>query len=115
MAHVVTARCVDCRYTDCVEACPVDCFWEIKDPHMLVIDPDTCIDCTLCIPECPIGAIWTEDELPEEYSSWTQKNADLWEAGENVTEVTGPLDGAKNLEQIHAEEQGKGWEIDDPA
>ena len=74
MAHVVTARCVDCRYTDCVEACPVDCFWEIKDPHMLVIDPDTCIDCTLCIPECPIGAIWTEDELPEEYSSWTQKN-----------------------------------------
>ncbi len=115
MAHVVTARCVDCRYTDCVEACPVDCFWEIKDPHMLVIDPDTCIDCTLCIPECPIGAIWTEDELPEEYSSWTQKNADLWESGENVTEVTGPLDGAKSLEQIHAEEQGKGWEIDDPS
>ena len=115
MAHVVTARCVNCRYTDCVEACPVDCFWEIQEPHMLVIDPDTCIDCTLCVAECPIGAIWAEDDLPEEYSEWTTKNAQLFEAGTNVTEVSGPLDGAKDLDAIHAEEQAKGWDIADPA
>ena len=65
MAHVVTERCVDCRYTDCCAVCPVDCFYETESPAMLVIDPDTCIDCGLCIPECPIQAIWTEDELPD--------------------------------------------------
>jgi ferredoxin len=115
MTHVVTARCIDCRYTDCVEACPVDCFWEIKDPHMLVIDPDTCIDCTLCVAECPIKAIWPEDDLPEEYAEWTEKNAELFSDGENITEVDGPLPNAKDLDQIHAEEQAKGWDIDDPA
>ena len=51
MTHVVTARCVDCRYTYCVVECPVSCFYEVKDPHMLVIDPGTCIDCEACVPE----------------------------------------------------------------
>ena len=54
MTHVVTGRCVDCRYTDCCTVCPVECFYEVKDLAMLVIDPDTCIDCELCVPECPI-------------------------------------------------------------
>ena len=72
MTHVVTGRCVDCRYTDCCTVCPVDCFWETKDPAMLVIDPETCIDCELCVPECPINAIYTESELPECYADWTE-------------------------------------------
>ncbi len=115
MAHVVTARCIDCRYTDCAEPCPVDCFYEIQDPHMLVIDPDTCIDCTLCVEACPIKAIWAEEDLPEEYAEWVDKNRELFESGVNITEVLGPLPGAKTLEQIHEEEKAKGWDIEDPA
>ena len=59
MTFVVTESCIKCKYTDCVEVCPVDCFHE--GPNMLVIDPDECIDCTLCEPECPIDAIYDED------------------------------------------------------
>src|SRR4029079_12898805 len=70
MAHVVTERCVNCRYTYCAVECPVTCFWEIKNPHMLVIDPDTCIDCEACVPACPVNAIWPDHELPEAYASW---------------------------------------------
>ena len=91
MTHVVTARCVDCRYTYCVVECPVSCFWEVKDPHMLVIDPNTCIDCEACVPACPVAAIWPDHELPEEYADWEEKNAELWEAGENFTEGADPL------------------------
>jgi ferredoxin len=62
MAFVVTEQCIKCKYTDCVEVCPVDCFHE--GPNFLVIDPDECIDCTLCEPECPVEAIFSEDEVP---------------------------------------------------
>ena len=55
MTHVVTESCIRCKYTDCVDVCPVDCFRE--GPNMLVIDPDECIDCAVCIPECPVNAI----------------------------------------------------------
>ena len=85
MSHVVTERCVDCRYTDCCAVCPVECFWEIEDPAMLVIDPQTCIDCGLCIPECPIYAIYPESEVPEPYQEWTKKNAELFAKGKNIT------------------------------
>ena len=78
MAHVVTERCVDCRYTDCCAVCPVDCFYEIESPAMLVIDPATCIDCALCVSECPVQAIWPEDELPDVYSDWTDRNDELF-------------------------------------
>ena len=61
MTYVVTESCVKCKYTDCVDVCPVDCFKE--GPNMLVIDPDECIDCTLCVAECPVEAIFAEDEL----------------------------------------------------
>ncbi|MBM4222659.1 MAG: ferredoxin family protein [Gammaproteobacteria bacterium] len=64
MAFVVTDICVNCKFTDCVEVCPVDCFYE--GPNMLVIDPDECIDCGLCEPACPINAIVSEDELRED-------------------------------------------------
>ena len=62
MTFVVTENCIKCKYTDCVEVCPVDCFHE--GPNFLVIDPDECIDCTLCEPECPAQAIFAEDDVP---------------------------------------------------
>ena len=62
MTHVVTDACIRCKYTDCVDVCPVDCFKE--GPEYLVIDPDECIDCAVCIPECPANAIYAEDDLP---------------------------------------------------
>jgi NAD-dependent dihydropyrimidine dehydrogenase PreA subunit len=62
MTHVVSENCIKCKYTDCVDVCPVDCFRE--GPNMLVIDPDECIDCAVCIPECPANAIFAEEDLP---------------------------------------------------
>mgnify|MGYP001795487399 CR=1 FL=1 len=62
MTHVVSESCIRCKYTDCVDVCPVDCFRE--GPNMLVIDPDECIDCAVCIPECPVNAIYAEEDLP---------------------------------------------------
>lgn len=115
MPHVVVGRCVDCRYTDCCTVCPVDCFWEIPEPAMLVIDPDTCIDCELCVPECPINAIYPESELPEAYEEWTAKNAELFEAGEVVSEKKDALANALTLEQIQAKEKEAGFSIDEPS
>lgn len=75
MTFVVTENCIRCKYGDCVEVCPVDCFHE--GPNMLVIDPDECIDCNLCVPECPIDAIYAEDELPPEQQKFLALNAEL--------------------------------------
>ena len=115
MTHIVTGRCVDCRYTDCCTVCPVDCFYEITEPAMLVIDPDTCIDCELCVPECPINAIWPESELPECYAEWTEKNADLFEDGEVITDKKDAMDGALSLEDIQAKEADAKFEVDEPS
>ncbi len=75
MAHVVTDNCIKCKYTDCVEVCPVDCFH--AGPNMLVIDPDECIDCTLCVEECPAEAIFPEDEVPPDQSHFFELNRQL--------------------------------------
>jgi len=75
MTYVVTESCIKCKYTDCVEVCPVDCFHE--GPNFLVIDPDECIDCTLCVPECPVNAIYAEDDLPEDQQQFLGLNAEL--------------------------------------
>ena len=64
MTFIVGDNCIRCKHTDCVEVCPVDCFYE--GPNFLVIHPDECIDCALCEPECPVDAIYAEDELPED-------------------------------------------------
>mgnify|MGYP003316194265 CR=1 FL=1 len=64
MTYVITENCIKCKYTDCVEVCPVDCFHE--GPNFLVINPEECIDCSLCEPECPINAILSEDDLEEQ-------------------------------------------------
>lgn len=75
MTHVVTDNCIRCKYTDCVEVCPVDCFHE--GPNFLAIDPEECIDCTLCIPECPAEAIFPEDEVPDDQQHFFEINARL--------------------------------------
>ncbi|MCW9048519.1 MAG: ferredoxin family protein [Gammaproteobacteria bacterium] len=75
MTFVVTENCIKCKYTDCVEVCPVDCFHE--GPNFLVIDPEECIDCQLCVPECPVDAIYAEEDLPEDQQGFIQLNADL--------------------------------------
>jgi ferredoxin len=75
MTFVVGENCIKCKYTDCVEVCPVDCFYE--GPNFLVIHPDECIDCALCVPKCPVNAIFTEDELPEDQKEFLQLNAEL--------------------------------------
>jgi ferredoxin len=75
MAFVVTENCIKCKFTDCVDVCPVDCFHE--GPNFLVIDPDECIDCTLCEPECPAGAIFAEDDVPVEQKEFIALNAEL--------------------------------------
>ena len=84
MTYVVTENCIKCKYTDCVEVCPVDCFHE--GPNFLVIDPDECIDCTLCVPECPINAIFAEDDLPEDQRQFLPLNAELAKAWPVITE-----------------------------
>lgn len=75
MTFVVTENCIKCKYTDCVEVCPVDCFHEGN--NFLVIDPEECIDCSLCVPECPIDAIFDEVDLPDEQLKFTEINARL--------------------------------------
>lgn len=75
MTFVVGDNCVKCKYTDCVDVCPVDCFHE--GPNFLVIDPEECIDCTLCEPECPAEAIFPEDEVPPSQQEYIALNAEL--------------------------------------
>ncbi|MDG2420922.1 MAG: ferredoxin family protein [Gammaproteobacteria bacterium] len=84
MTFVVSENCIACKHTDCVEVCPVDCFYE--GPNFLVIHPDECIDCALCEPECPVDAIYAEDELPENQQNFLSLNAELAEKWENITE-----------------------------
>ena len=79
MTYVVTESCIRCKYTDCVDVCPVDCFRE--GPNFLVIDPDECIDCTLCVAECPVEAIFAEDDVPPDQQAFTALNAELAKAG----------------------------------
>ena len=85
MTYVVTESCIKCKYTDCVEICPVDCFYE--GPEFLVIDPDECIDCGLCEPECPIEAIYADDDLPSDQIEFIEINLKLSEVYENITEA----------------------------
>jgi ferredoxin len=91
MTYVVTESCIKCKYTDCVDVCPVDCFHE--GPNFLVIDPDECIDCTLCVAECPAEAIFAEDDVPEAQRSFIALNAELAKNWPVLTErKPGPAD-----------------------
>ena len=75
MTYVVTDGCILCKHTDCVDVCPVDCF--VEGPNFLAIDPDGCIDCAVCVPECPENAIFAEDDVPEDQKSFIGINAEL--------------------------------------
>lgn len=75
MTFVVMEECIQCKHTDCVAVCPVDCFYE--GPNFLVIDPDECIDCALCEPECPVDAIRAEEDVPADQQAFIQLNAEL--------------------------------------
>ena len=92
MTHVVTDNCINCKYTDCVEVCPVDCFHE--GPNFLVIDPDECIDCTLCVEECPVGAIFPEADVPAGQEKFLAINAELAPEWPVLTERIDALEGA---------------------
>lgn len=94
MTFVVTENCIKCKYTDCVEVCPVDCFYE--GPNFLVIDPDECIDCSLCEPECPVEAIVSEDDLPDDQQHFIELNKELAEIWPVITEQKpAPADAEK--------------------
>ncbi len=96
MTFVVTESCIKCKYTDCVEVCPVDCFHE--GPNFLAIDPDECIDCTLCEPECPVNAIMSEDDVPEGQKQFTELNKVLAKQWPVITEKKDAPPDAKEWE-----------------
>ncbi len=92
MAFVVTENCILCKYTDCVEVCPVDCFHE--GSNFLVIDPDECIDCALCEPECPADAIFAEEDLPVEQEQFIKINADFSQQWPIITMMKDSMEDA---------------------
>tara|TARA_B100000446_G_scaffold176169_1_gene187607 strand:+ start:304 stop:681 length:378 start_codon:yes stop_codon:yes gene_type:complete len=98
MTFVVGENCINCKHTDCVEVCPVDCFYE--GPNFLVIHPDECIDCALCEPECPVNAIFSEDELPDDQQDFLEINADLAEKWPNITEMKDAPDDAEEWDGV---------------
>ncbi len=98
MTFVVTEECIKCKYTDCVEVCPVDCFYE--GPNFLVINPDECIDCALCEPECPIEAIKSEDDLSDKQQEFLTLNAELCQDWPNITAKKEGLPDAKDWENV---------------
>ncbi len=98
MTFVVTENCIKCKYMDCVEVCPVDCFHE--GPNFLVIDPDECIDCTLCEPECPVEAIFSEEEIPVGQEQFKALNAELSRKWPVITEMGKAPADAKQWEGV---------------
>lgn len=91
MAYVVTEPCFGCKYTDCVTVCPVDCFYEGQS--MLFINPEECIHCDACVPECPVEAIFAEENVPDEWQDYIQLNADMASQCPVITEKKDAMDG----------------------
>ena len=114
MTYLVTDNCVMCKHTTCVSVCPVDCFYEGE--NFLVINPDECIDCGVCEPECPVDAIKADVDIPEpDRSKWIDINVIYSAKWPNITEEKDPLpnheewDGIENkYEQYFSELPGKG-------
>jgi ferredoxin len=96
MTYVVTEACIKCKYTDCVEVCPVDCFYEGE--NMLVIHPDECIDCGVCEPECPADAIKPDTEPGLE--KWLEVNAEYAKSWPNITQKKDSPADAKEMEGV---------------
>ena len=93
MTYVVTENCQECRFTDCVAVCPVDCFR--ADEKMVYLDPEGCIDCGACVPECPVEAIYPEEDLPENMAAWTAINAEKAAANPLISAKEDPLPTAE--------------------
>ena len=89
MTYVVTDDCILCKHTDCVDVCPVDCF--VEGPNFLAIDPDGCIDCAVCVPECPVNAIYAEDDVPAHLRVFVDINAELAKKWLPITKQKDPL------------------------
>ncbi len=98
MTFVVLENCIKCKYMDCVDVCPVDCFHE--GPNFLVIDPEECIDCTLCEPECPIDAIVSEDDMPEGQEQFLELNEELSQKWPVITASKPAPDDAAEWESV---------------
>ncbi len=97
MTYIVTEKCILCKYTDCVEVCPVDCFHEGK--KSLVIDPDICVDCGLCEPECPVEAIFSDNDLEDkEMIEINRKLSKIWPV---ITKKKQPLENAEKWKNIN--------------
>jgi ferredoxin len=97
MTYVVTDNCIKCKFTDCVEVCPVDCFYEGE--NMLVIHPDECIDCGVCVPECPAEAIYPDTD-PTVGSDWLRLNKEYAEKWPNITQKKPALPEADALNGV---------------
>jgi ferredoxin len=100
MTYVVTEACIRCKYTDCVDVCPVDCFRE--GPNFLVIDPDECIDCAVCVPECPVNAIYAEDDVPGDQQAFIKMNLDLAQGWPSITKSKAALPDADEWKDVTA-------------
>ena len=98
MTWLVGEQCIKCKLGDCVEVCPVDCFHE--GPNMLVIDPDECIDCALCEPECPVDAIFADDEIPEGQEKFLKLNQELSQLWPVISEAPIPPDDADDWREV---------------
>jgi ferredoxin len=100
MAYIVAEPCINCKYTDCVAVCPVDCFYEGE--NMLVIHPDECIDCGACEPECPVNAIFEEDDLPEKWKDYVELNEKFSTEWKNITEQKPSLPTAEEFKDVES-------------
>lgn len=99
MAYVVGEACILCKYTDCVAACPVeDCFREGE--NFLVIDPETCIDCGLCVPECPAEAIFALHDVPDDQQEFIAINSELAKLWPGISEAKEPLADADDWSDV---------------
>jgi len=100
MTFVVTEACIRCKYTDCVDVCPVDAFRE--GPNFLVIDPDDCIDCAVCVPECPVSAIYAEEDVPADQQAFIALNAELAREWKPITRTKLALPDADEWSKIES-------------
>jgi ferredoxin len=100
MTFVVTEACIRCKYTDCVDVCPVDAFRE--GPNFLAIDPDECIDCAVCVPECPVNAIYAEEDVPADQQAFIALNAELAREWKPITRTKLALPDADEWSKIEA-------------
>ena len=98
MAYVVAEPCVRCKYTDCVSVCPVDCFREGE--NFLVIDPEECIDCGACVPECPVEAIFDEDDVPDNWVEYIELNATLAAQWPTIDDSKEPHPDAESMKDV---------------